>query len=85
MTLKVIQLKNGRIKLVKSIYLLKVLEQLIINLNKCFSNTAKALYEYEKENIRIHNYIWIYLETSIKNKKHIRIKRGKIKKLSFIV
>ena len=64
---------------------MKVLQQVIINLNKCFSNTAKALYEYEKENINIHNYIWIYLNTPSKTKKKITIKRGKIKKLSFIV
>lgn len=62
-------------------------KEILIYFKKCFTNVKRALLEYEKENLDIHAYIWIYLKKPTKSKKIIKIQKTKkkIKKISYIV
>lgn len=56
-----------------------------MNLKKSFFNIENALKEYNKEVIKIHSYIWIYINRS-NNNKYIKIKNNKTNKnLKFIM
>jgi|LakMenE18May11ns_1017448.scaffolds.fasta_scaffold9722010_1 hypothetical protein len=61
-------------------------KEISVYFNKCFTNVKKAVLEYEKENLDIHTYIWIYLKKPTKKKIIIKIKKTKkkIKKISYI-
>jgi hypothetical protein len=68
------------------IFLILKIKAKIINFIKYFSNVRQALYEYMKNIIDVHSYIWIYINKPTKTKRLIKIrkKKKKIKKLSFI-
>ena len=68
------------------IFLILKIKAISINFIKYFSNVKQALYEYMKNIIDIHSYIWIYLTKPVKAKDLIKIKKvqKKIKKLTFI-
>lgn len=54
---------------------------------KCFSSLKKALNNYKKNNLKIHNYIWIYISEMKVIAKKLKIGRirKKVKKISFIL